>query len=139
MYSNHPISMFLQCVQKCIKITLYTIGHDIAIDGANQPLEGGQDQVGGPHVPLQDHGDEIETLNWACKSYWLCLVDPINSYVMANRSYMPSLGSLFHHHCLYLFITVSLNFIFSRQNSFWEIDSANNIPGHFTSLIQILL
>ena len=28
MYSNHPISMFLQCVQKCIKITLYNAdGH----------------------------------------------------------------------------------------------------------------
>ena len=57
-------------------------------------------KVGGPHVPLLDHGDEIETLNWACKSYWPCLVDPINSYVMANSTYMPNLVSLSHPHGL---------------------------------------
>ena len=72
----------------------------MANDEVMQPFRGGQDQVSGPQVPLLDHGDEIETLNWACKSYWPWLVDPINSYVMANSSYMPSLGSLSHLHCL---------------------------------------
>ena len=27
-----------------------------------------QGQVGGPQVPLLDHGDEIETQNWACRA-----------------------------------------------------------------------
>ena len=26
-------------------------------------------QVGGPQVPLLEHGDEIETQDWACKDY----------------------------------------------------------------------
>ena len=27
-------------------------------------------QVSGPQVPLLGHGDEVETLNWACRNYW---------------------------------------------------------------------
>ncbi len=46
------------------------IGHDLAIVGVNRPLQGGQDQVDVPQLPLLTHEDEIETPNWACKGYW---------------------------------------------------------------------
>ena len=51
------------------------IGHDgtsaeemtnIEVD---QPLQGGQGQVGGPQVPLLGHGDEVESQKWVCRDY----------------------------------------------------------------------
>ena len=46
-----------------------TINDDRANEEVNQPLQAGQDQVGGPQVPLLGHGDEIETPNLACGDY----------------------------------------------------------------------
>ena len=40
------------------------IGHDIANSGVTRHLQGGQDQVGVPHVPLLGHGDPIKTQIW---------------------------------------------------------------------------
>ena len=31
--------------------------------------QGGQGQVGGPQVPLQGHGNEVESSNWAFRDY----------------------------------------------------------------------
>ena len=46
-------------------------GCDRANDEVNRDLQGGQDQVGGPQVPLLGHGNVIETQNWARKGQWL--------------------------------------------------------------------
>ena len=37
------------------------IGHDKADELVARPVKGGQDQVGVPQVPLQGHGDALET------------------------------------------------------------------------------
>ena len=36
------------------------IGHEKANDEVSQPSQGGQDQVGGPQVPLLGHGEGLE-------------------------------------------------------------------------------
>ena len=36
----------------------------MASDEVGQRLQGGQDQVGGPQVPLLGNGDEIDSSNW---------------------------------------------------------------------------
>ena len=43
------------------------IGHEKANDEVTEPLQDGQDQVSVPQVPLLDHGDAIETLNFICR------------------------------------------------------------------------
>ena len=40
-----------------------TTGDDSKDDEVSQPHQGDQSQVGVPQVPLQGHGDEIETPN----------------------------------------------------------------------------
>ena len=44
-----------------------TTVHEIKNGKVSQPQEGDQGQVGGPQVPLQGHGDEIENPNWASR------------------------------------------------------------------------
>ena len=44
-----------------------TVGHEIENDEVIQTHRGDQDQVSGPQVPLQGHGDEIENQNWVCR------------------------------------------------------------------------
>ena len=44
-------------------------GHEMANDEVGQHLQGGQGQVGGPQVPLLGHGNEIKSLNLACKDF----------------------------------------------------------------------
>ena len=44
-----------------------TSGQEIANDEVGQHLQGGQGQVGGPQVPLLGHGNEIKSLNGACR------------------------------------------------------------------------
>ena len=45
-------------------------GHEIAFDEVNQPLQGGQGQVGGPQVPILGHRHKKETSKSACRSHW---------------------------------------------------------------------
>ena len=42
-----------------------TSGQEIANDEVGQHLQGSQDQVGGPQVPLLGPRDDKETPNWA--------------------------------------------------------------------------
>ena len=46
-----------------------SIGHDIANSEVSRPLQGGQDQVGVQHVPLEGHGKALETSNLVGSAY----------------------------------------------------------------------
>ena len=43
-----------------------TSGEEMTNIEVDQPLQGGQGQVGGPQVPLLGHVDEVESPNWVC-------------------------------------------------------------------------
>ena len=46
-----------------------TSGYEMVNDEVGQHLQGGQGHVGGPQVPLLGWGNEIKSLNLACRDY----------------------------------------------------------------------
>ena len=88
----------------------------------SQFLHGGQDQDGGPQLPLLGHGDEVESPNWACRCLSQALgcqrdpkLDTINGLLDRKRKIMRSANiykvaraKSLNHRCLFLAMEMSL-------------------------------